>query len=94
MKNITTAVSVGGLLHTFNHKGEVNITYVGSIQELDDVTESGIYTVVPTSGAYGTLVVYNSFGGSGGVVQRYYHVTGINITRIKTSNSENTWTEI
>ena len=95
VRNRVVGVVLGGLLKVFVNKGDVYISNYDAIEELNSIKDSGIYVVIPnTGGTYGTLVVYNSFGGSGGIVQRYFHPTGINITRIKNSNSDDIWKDI
>lgn len=81
-------------LYPFMVKGSINISNRNNLEGFDDVVDPGIYMVIPGNDTYGTLCVYQSFNGAGGVVQRYYHPNGINRTRIKVSNSENIWTEI
>ena len=81
-------------LYPFQFRGVITISDKNSISELDKVKTSGIYIIMPGSDTYGTLVVYQSFDGAGGVVQRYYHPAGIKLTRIKNSNSDDVWKEI
>ena len=60
------------------------ITNRNSIDELNDVVESGMYMIIPGSDTYGTLLVFQAgVGAAGATVQRYFHPSGLNITRIK-----------
>ena len=72
-----------------------DITNRNSIDELNDVVESGMYMIIPGSDTYGTLLVFQAgVGAAGATVQRYFHPSGLNITRIKNSNSENSWAQL
>ena len=64
-------------------------------QQSFEITENGIYTIIPANDTYGTLIVFQSFGGAGGIVQFYAHPFGNGIYRfrIKTSNNKNEWSE-
>lgn len=78
-------------LFPFMVKGQIEISNRNNIEELNNVAESGMYIVIPNSDTYGTLLVFQAGGGAGATVQFYLHPAGINITRIKNSNSENIW---
>lgn len=85
----------GNNLFPFMVKDFLYITNRNSIDELNDVVESGMYMIIPSSDTYGTLLVFQAgVGAAGATVQRYFHPSGLNITRIKNSNSENTWKEL
>lgn len=85
----------GNNLFPFMVKDFLYITNRNSIDELNDVVESGMYMIIPGSDTYGTLLVFQAgVGAAGATVQRYFHPSGLNITRIKNSNSENTWKEL
>ena len=81
-------------LFPFMVKGQIEISNRNNIEELNNVVESGMYIVIPNSDTYGTLLVFQAGGGAGATVQFYLHPAGINITRIKNSNSENVWWEL
>ena len=54
-----------------------------------------MYMIIPGSDTYGTLLVFQAgVGAAGATVQRYFHPSGLNITRIKISNSENSWAQL
>ena len=87
---------VGGLinsnkLYPFQYKGNISISSYDSPTELDKITEMGIWGIVPTSGAWSTLLVFKSFGGSGGDIQLLFKYNGDVQSRIRTSNSDYTW---
>ena len=81
-------------LFPFMVKGQIEISNRNNIEELNNVAESGMYIVIPNSDTYGTLLVFQAGGGAGATVQSYLHPAGINITRIKNSNSENIWKQL
>lgn len=81
-------------LFPFMVKGQIEISNRNNIEELNKVAESGMYIVIPNSDTYGTLLVFQAGGGAGATVQFYLHPAGINITRIKNSNSENIWKQL
>ena len=81
-------------LFPFMVKGQIEISNRNNIEELNNVAESSMYIVIPNSDTYGTLLVFQAGGGAGATVQFYLHPAGINITRIKNSNSLNTWTQL
>ena len=81
-------------LFPFMVKGQIEISNRNNIEELNNIVESGMYIVIPNSDTYGTLLVFQAGGGAGATVQFYFHPAGINITRIKNSNSLNTWTQL
>lgn len=88
---------LGGLftslkLFPFMFRGDVNVTSYNETGALDTVIEMGIYKVKPKQGAWGTLVVFNTFDGAGGVVQKIYNATGAKY-RVKSSNTDNLWTD-
>ena len=76
-------------------KGVINIPSRDSTDPMNEITENGIYTIIPANDTYGTLIVFQSFGGAGGIVQFYAHPFGNGIYRfrIKTSNNKNEWSE-
>lgn len=76
-------------------KGGINIPSRDSTDPMNEITENGIYTIIPANDTYGTLIVFQSFGGAGGIVQFYAHPFGNGIYRfrIKTSNNKNEWSE-
>lgn len=87
---------MGGLinsnkLYPFQYKGNISISSYDTPTELDKITEMGIWGIVPTSGAWSTLIVFKSFGGSGGDIQLLFKYNGDVLSRIKTSNSDYTW---
>jgi hypothetical protein len=89
---------VGGLIGislVLKTKGGINIPSRDSTDPMNEITENGIYTIIPANDAYGTLIVFQSFGGAGGIVQFYAHPFGNGIYRfrIKTSNNKNEWSE-
>ena len=85
----------GNNLFPFMVKDFLYITNRNSIDELNDVVESGMYMIIPGSDTYGTLLVFQAgVGAAGATVQRYFHPSGLNITRIKNSNSENSWAQL
>jgi hypothetical protein len=89
---------VGGLIGislVLKTKGGINIPSRDSTDPMNEITENGIYTIIPANDTYGTLIVFQSFGGAGGVVQFYAHPFGNGIYRfrIKTSNNKNEWSE-
>ena len=89
---------VGGLIGislVLKTKGGINIPSRDSTDPMNEITENGIYTIIPANDTYGTLIVFQSFGGAGGIVQFYAHPFGNGIYRfrIKTSNKENEWSE-
>lgn len=85
----------GNNLFPFMVKDFLYITNRNSIDELNDVVESGMYMIIPGSDTYGTLLVFQAgVGAAGATVQRYFHPSGLNITRIKNSNSENSWDQL
>ena len=89
---------VGGLIGislVLKTKGVINIPSRDSTDPMNEITENGIYTIIPANDTYGTLIVFQSFGGAGGVVQFYAHPFGNGIYRfrIKTSNNKNEWSE-
>ena len=81
-------------LFPFMVKGQIEISNRNQIEELNNIVESGMYIVIPNSDTYGTLLVFQAGGGAGATVQFYLHPAGINITRIKNSNSLNTWAQL
>lgn len=88
---------LGGLftslkLFPFMFRGDVNVTSFDETGALDTVIEMGIYKVKPKQGVWGTLVVFNAFYGTGGVVQKLYNATGAKY-RVKNSNTDNLWTD-
>lgn len=88
---------LGGLftslkLFPFMFRGDVNVTSYDETGALDTVIEMGIYKVKPKQGVWGTLVVFNTFDGAGGVVQKLYNATGAKY-RVKNSNTDNLWTD-
>ena len=92
------ATVVGGLIGislVLKTKGGINIPSRDSTDPMNEITENGIYTIIPANDTYGTLIVFNSFGGTGGIVQFYAHPFGNGIYRfrIKTSNNKNEWSE-
>ena len=89
---------VGGLIGislVLKTKGGINIPSIDSTDPMNEITENGIYTIIPANDTYGTLIVFQSFGGAGGIVQFYAHPFGNGIYRfrIKTSNNKNEWSE-
>jgi hypothetical protein len=89
---------VGGLIGislVLKTKGGINIPSRDSTDPMNEITENGIYTIIPANDTYGTLIVFRSFGGAGGIVQFYAHPFGNGIYRfrIKTSNNKNEWSE-
>ena len=76
-------------------KGGINIPSRDSTDPMNEITENGICTIIPANDTYGTLIVFQSFGGAGGIVQFYAHPFGNGIYRfrIKTSNNKNEWSE-
>ena len=76
-------------------KGGINIPSRDSTDPMNEITENGIYTIIPANDTYGTLIVFQSFGGAGGIVQFYAHPFGNGTYRfrIKTSNNKNEWSE-
>ena len=85
----------GNNLFPFMVKDFLYITNRHSIDELNDVVESGMYMIIPGSDIYGTLLVFQAgVGAAGATVQRYFHPSGLNITRIKNSNIENSWAQL
>ena len=87
---------VGGLLGLeFVKREDINIPSRDSTDPMNEITENGIYTIIPANDTYGTLIVFQSFGGAGGIVQFYAHPFGNGIYRfrIKTSNNKNEWSE-
>ena len=89
---------MGGLIGislVLKTKGGINIPSRDSTDPMNEITENGIYTIIPANDTYGTLIVFQSFGGSGGIVQFYAHPFGNGIYRfrIKTSNNKNEWSE-
>ena len=89
---------VGGLIGislVLKTKGGINIPSRDSTDPMNEITENGIYTIIPANDTYGTLIVFQSFGGAGGIVQFYAHPFGNGIYRfrIKTSNNKNEWSE-
>ena len=89
---------VGGLIGislVLKTKGVINIPSRDSTDPMNEITENGIYTIIPANDTYGTLIVFQSFGGAGGIVQFYAHPFGNGIYRfrIKTSNNKNEWSE-
>ena len=91
------ATILGGLftslkLFPFMFRGDVNVTSYDETGALDTVIEMGIYKVKPKQGVWGTLVVFNAFDGTGGVVQKLYNATGAKY-RVKNSNTDNLWTD-
>ena len=89
---------VGGLIGislVLKTKGGINIPSRDSTDPMNEITENGIYTIIPANDTYGTLIVFQSFGGAGGIVQFYAHPFGNGIYRfrIKTSNDKNEWSE-
>ena len=89
---------VGGLIGislVLKTKGGINIPSRDSTDPMNEITENGIYTIIPANDSYGTLIVFQSFGGAGGIVQFYAHPFGNGIYRfrIKTSNNKNEWSE-
>lgn len=85
----------GNNLFPFMVKDFLYITNRNSIDELNDVVESGMYMIIPGSDTYGTLLVFQAgVGAAGATVQRYFHPSGLNITRIKNSNIENSWAQL
>ena len=79
-------------LFPFMFRGDVNVTSYDEKGGLDTVKETGIYKVKPKQGVWGYLVVFNSFDGAGGVVQKLYNATGAKY-RVKNSNTDNLWTD-
>ena len=89
---------VGGLIGislVLKTKGGINIPSRDSTDPMNEITENGIYTIIPANDTYGTLIVFKAFGGAGGIVQFYAHPFGNGIYRfrIKTSNNKNEWSE-
>ena len=89
---------VGGLIGislVLKTKEGINIPSRDSTDPMNEITENGIYTIIPANDTYGTLIVFQSFGGAGGIVQFYAHPFGNGIYRfrIKTSNNKNEWSE-
>ena len=89
---------VGGLIGislVLKTKGGINIPSRDSTDPMNEITENGIYTIIPANDTYGTLIVFQSFGGAGGIVQFYAHPFGNGIYRfrIKTSNNKDEWSE-
>lgn len=89
---------VGGLIGislVLKTKGGINIPSRDSTDPMNEITENGIYTIIPANDTYGTLIVFQSFGGAGGIVQFYAHPFGNGVYRfrIKTSNNKNEWSE-
>ena len=89
---------MGGLIGislVLKTKGGINIPSRDSTDPMNEITENGIYTIIPANDTYGTLIVFQSFGGAGGIVQFYAHPFGNGIYRfgIKTSNNKNEWSE-
>ena len=84
-----------GISLVLKPKGGINIPSRDSTDPMNEITENGIYTIIPANDTYGTLIVFQSFGGAGGVVQFYAHPFGNGIYRfrIKTSNNKNEWSE-
>ena len=88
---------LGGLftslkLFPFMFRGDINVTSYDEMGALDTVIEMGIYKVKPNEGSWGALVVFNTFYGAGGIVQKLYNVTGAKY-RVKNSNTDNSWTD-
>lgn len=81
-------------LFPFMARGSIEISNRNNIDELNDVLESGIYVIVPSSDTYGTLIVFGGSSAAGATIQCYFHPAGINVTRIKNSNYLNTWTQL
>lgn len=73
-------------------RGDVDVTSYDKTGTLDTVIEMGVYKVKPKQGVWGTLVVFNTFDGAGGVVQKLYNATGAKY-RVKNSNTDNLWTD-
>lgn len=73
----------------------ITIDNINDLSKFDNVTKLGLYGCAVANDVYGTLIVYNSFGGSGGIIQEFFHVKNVNYrkVRIKTSNVENKWSE-
>lgn len=84
-----------GISLVLKTKGVINIPSRDSTDPMNEITENGIYTIIPANDTYGTLIVFQSFGGAGGIVQFYAHPFGNGIYRfrIKTSNNKNEWSE-
>lgn len=84
-----------GISLVLKTKGGINIPSRDSTDPMNEITENGIYTIIPANDTYGTLIVFQSFGGAGGIVQFYAHPFGNGIYRfrIKTSNNKNEWSE-
>ena len=91
-KNVGGLIGISLVLKT---KGRINIPSRDSTDPMNEITENGIYTIIPANDTYGTLIVFQSFGGAGGIVQFYAHPFGNGIYRfrIKTSNNKNEWSE-
>ena len=75
-------------------RGYIEISNRNNIDELNNVLDSGIYIIIPGSDTYGTLIVFGGSPAAGATIQCYFHPAGINVTRIKNSNSLNTWTKL
>ena len=84
-----------GISLVLKTKGGINIPSRDSTDPMNEITENGIYTIIPANDTYGTLIVFQSFGGAGGIVQFYAHPFGNGIYRfrIKISNNKNEWSE-
>lgn len=76
-------------LFPFMDRGSISITDDTS---LNDITLSGLYTIMPAQGAWGSLVVFKAFDGAGGTTQVLYNLSGASY-RIRSSNTENLWTD-
>lgn len=84
---------IGNLgLFPFMYRGKVEVPSNDETEAFDSIDKTGIYTVSPTSGSWGTLVIFTAFIGAGGIVQLHYHVAGARY-RVKKSNTDNIWTE-
>ena len=90
------ATVVGGLIqktYIFFESGSVTIPSYNDTTALDNIIASGIYIVRVTNESWGTLFVFSSFSGAGGVIQLLCNGLGDGTYKMRTklSNDENLW---
>ena len=87
---------MGGLIqktYIFFESGSVTIPSYNDTTALDNIIASGIYIVRVTNESWGTLFVFSSFSGAGGVIQLLCNGLGDGTYKMRTklSNDENLW---
>lgn len=74
------------------YRGHIDTSSNEETEAFDNINNSGIYSVVPPTGTWSTLIVFTAFTGASGIVQLHFYI-GKARYRIRNSNTNNTWTE-